>query len=155
MYSRKQRKLSWPSSHFDGLRSRWSRKLLMRRSWDWIFSPTPKREVKSTDLTKTRLPYDEERTWSHEKRCVGIITSSTLGTITPLSCINSNQFWVYVGMEITSSRIRQWPRKVSTISPTRYLRVYSATIKSKSLNKNDQLEIFVIRHFKFIWRRQG
>ena len=64
-------KISWPSSHFDDLRSRWSRKLLMRRSWDWKFSPTPKREVKSTDLTKTKLPYDEERTWSHEKRCVG------------------------------------------------------------------------------------
>ena len=89
-------------------RSKRSRQLLMRRSWDWKFSPTPnekwsQRTWQRQDHHMMKREHDATRkdVWEN-------ITSSPLGTTTPLSRINSNQFWVYVGMEITSSRIRQF-----------------------------------------------
>ena len=109
--------------------SRWSRQLLMRRSWDWKFSPTPnekwsQRTWQRQDHHMMKREHEATRkdVWENKN----ILNSRHYNS--PIT-YKLKSIWVYVGMEITSSRIRQRPRKVSTTSPTRYLRVYSATIK--------------------------
>ena len=113
-----------------------------------IFTYTQTRsEVNGPDKDKITIWW-RGNTTPREKMCGKIITSSTLGTITPLSRINSNQFWVYVGMEITSSRIRQFGQGRYLPSVQRDIFECIQLPLSQITQQEWTIGNFVIRHFK-------